>query len=97
MADLTVQDVVVAGRRGAVSLAMDPKMRHYSPDTLALVYERTIANMAGAGSIEKIAERVEADPALKGVPIDVLEVIVPASYVHFAKAIGAVKKGQADG
>lgn len=86
---LTVEDVVAAGRRGALSLAQDPEMRHYSPDTLALVYERTIANLAGAGSLETMTERIVADPALKDVPIDVLQVVVAASCVHFARAIGA--------
>ena len=39
---LTVEGIVAAARRGVLSLAEDPKMRHYSPDTLALVYEHTI-------------------------------------------------------
>lgn len=92
MADLTVQDLVTAARRGVISLAEDPTMRHYAPDTLALVYGRTIANMAGAGSVEAIAERIESDPALKDVPIEVLDIVVAASYVHFGRAVGAAKK-----
>lgn len=88
-ADLTVDDVIVAARDGVIALAQDPAMRHYGPNTIALVYQRTVANVAGAGSVEAIAERVEADPLLKDVPVEVLEVLVAASYTHFVRALAA--------
>lgn len=87
VADPNVPDLVASARRGMATLAIDPTMRHYSPETLALVYQRTVVNLAGAGDLERAAEKIAADPALAAIPIDVVEAIVAASVKHFARAL----------
>jgi hypothetical protein len=88
MGDLTVDDLLAATRRSAVTLATDPAVRHYSADTIALVHKRTVLALSGAGSVLKAAARLANDPTLVGVPIEAVEQIMAASYRHFAKAIG---------
>ena len=84
----TIQELVMAAKRAAVTLAQDPEMRHYSPETMALVLRHTIVDMAGAGDLRGVAERLADDQALVDVPIDVLTPLVGASFKHFAKALG---------
>jgi hypothetical protein len=85
---VTAQDLAVATRRSAIALAIDPQMRHYSAETLALVHERTILNMADAGDLLKVAERMANDPELQDVPIGAVEEIMAASFRLFTKALG---------
>lgn len=84
---MSVDEMAAAARRGAVTIATDPAMRHYAPDTLALVYERTITNLAGAGDLDNMAARMASDPALADVPADVVEAITVTAVAHFAAAL----------
>lgn len=87
----TAQDVMRAAKRAAVSIAGDPIARHYSPDTLGLVLERVVFNLAGAGDLANVSARLADDPKLKDVPFPVVEAIVPVAFKHFATALA---KGQ---
>lgn len=93
MTGLTVQEIAAATRRGALALASDPEVKHYSADTLALVYERTVMNLAGAGDLARMAKRMVDDPALVGVPFPVVEAVMTASFRHFTRAIAAQSNG----
>lgn len=84
---MNAQDVALAAQRGILTLAADPAMAHYSSDTLALVYRRTVLNLSGAGDLLKAAERMADDPELIGVPLDVVKAIMAASFSHFARAL----------
>lgn len=76
-----------AARRAAATIATDPEVRHYSPDTIALVLKRTIYNYVGAGSWDKAAEKLSNDPEMDGVPIEAIVTISKAALVHFARAL----------
>jgi hypothetical protein len=83
----SVASIAAAARKGSITLANDPAMRHYAPQTLALIYLRTIDNLAGAGDLHKAAERMATDPALDGIPIEVVQAVMGASFRHFALAL----------
>lgn len=81
------RDLVDAARRAAVSMAGDPALKHYSPDTMAVVLEATINGIAGAGNLATAASRIIDDPTLAGVPFEVQEPLVAASLRHFVRAL----------
>ena len=85
--NLTVDQMAAAAKRGAVTVATDPEVRHYSVDTIGLVYGKTVKALAGAGDLGTAAARLGNDPDLSGVPIDVVDKLVAVSFLHFARAL----------
>lgn len=63
----------------------DPDLRHYSPNTIALVHRATMLGLGGAGTSAKVAEAAIADIA--DVPIEIAVVITAASLKAYAQAI----------
>lgn len=80
--------LATAIRTGAVALAADPALNHYSPETLIDVYSRTVHALAGARTLENAAARLAVDPVLTQLPDHVVEELVDASFRHFAYALG---------
>lgn len=84
---LTIEEVGDATRRSAVALALDDRVRHYSPETIALVHKQTVLALWGAKDLLRAASRIAADPELDDVPDVAVEQIMAASFEHFARAL----------
>ncbi len=86
---MTVARMVTAVHRGALTLAVDPEVRHFSAEAVALVFRQFCLNLAGAGSLDVAVERLAGDPALADVPYSVIHELAVPCLRHFAKALGA--------
>lgn len=85
--NVTLERLKAAVLSAAASMATDPRCTPYAPEVVGTVLKRVVINLAGAGTHERLVERLVDDPVLGELPNSVVDALVGPSYEHFARAV----------